>query len=167
MNKFIFLDIDGVLATPACIKGGLWALCDDKQQLLGEILESTEANIVLSSSWRTNDLESTKEYMSESGFNFVDKIVGITVRAYQLLSKDSIGKLSIPRGVEINKWLYDNVHYQPSDYRRMIVGEDFTYVILDDDSDMLLEQSPYFIKTNSREGLTDDQVASAIKILNG
>ena len=61
MEKIIFLDIDGVLATPEYLKDGQWALNPDKQKLLGEILAETDAKIVLSSSWRYATLEKTKE----------------------------------------------------------------------------------------------------------
>ena len=60
MKKIIFLDIDGVLATPEYLKDGLWALNPDKQEMLGKILSETNADIVLSSSWRQNTLEETK-----------------------------------------------------------------------------------------------------------
>ena len=66
MKKYIFLDIDGVIAIPKF--GEHWGLDDLKQDLLGEILEKSNAEIVLSSSWRKDSLDSTKEYMSERGF---------------------------------------------------------------------------------------------------
>ena len=68
MRKIIFLDIDGVIATPENIDNGSWGLVDTKQELLGEILKYTNADIVLSSSWRENDLHNTKMYMDEKGF---------------------------------------------------------------------------------------------------
>ena len=54
MEKYIFLDIDGVLATPKSIEGvgGEWRIEDEKQELLKHIIDSTGAKIVLSSSWR-------------------------------------------------------------------------------------------------------------------
>lgn len=45
------------------------------------------------------------------------------------------------------------------------VGVDYSYVILDDDSDMLYEQRNYFVQT-TQEGLTEEDVSKAIKILN-
>lgn len=61
IQKIIFLDIDGVLATPEYLKDGLWGLHPEKQKLLGEILSQTDAQIVLSSSWRLPNLYDTKK----------------------------------------------------------------------------------------------------------
>ena len=41
-----------------------------------------------------------------------------------------------------------------------------SYVILDDDPDMLLEQKDNFVKTSWRDGLTALHTRKAIKILN-
>ena len=99
MEKYIFLDIDGVIATPESVNHGMWGLADSKQQLLGKILKETGASIVLSSSWRKSTVEETKEYMTEHGFLFSDKIIGVTIRAYHYVKNIH---LSIPRGVEIS-----------------------------------------------------------------
>lgn len=167
MKKIIFLDIDGVLALPNCLKDGMWALCDAKQKLLGELLDNTDAKIVLSSSWRKLDVDTTKMYMDQEGFWFSDEIVGVTIRAYQFLEKGSKVHLSIPRGVEIKQWLDTHIHSNNGkDWERQIPGADFTYVIIDDDADMLLEQQPYFLRTDSEEGLTKEIVQTATEILN-
>ena len=63
MQKIIFLDIDGVLATPEYLKDGEWALNPVKQNILKSIIDETDAKIVLSSSWRLHTLEETKEFM--------------------------------------------------------------------------------------------------------
>ena len=45
--------------------------------------------------------------------------------------------------------------------------EPYTYVILDDDSDMLESQLPYFVQTDwMKRGLSQDDAEQAIKILN-
>lgn len=167
MNKFIFLDIDGVIATPTYIKEGQWALNPEKQLLLGEILDKTKANIVLSSSWRLSTLEETKEYMVSEDFMFTEYLVGVTIRAYQWLERGTGIHLSIPRGVEIKQWIDTHIHSNNGkDWKRKEVGKDFTYVILDDGKDMLLEQKDYFINTDGEIGLTKEHVEQAIKILN-
>jgi hypothetical protein len=48
--------------------------------------------------------------MKGEGFLFYDKIIGVTIRAYQYLDKTKKIHLSIPRGVEIMQWLDTNVH---------------------------------------------------------
>ena len=39
--RFIFLDIDGVIATPNTLEDGMWGLTPEKQDLLGMIIEKT------------------------------------------------------------------------------------------------------------------------------
>lgn len=167
MEKIIFLDIDGVLATPEYLKNGQWALNPEKQKLLGEILAQTDAKIVLSSSWRYATLEKTKEHMEAKGFLFNDKLIGVTIRAYQWLERGTGIHLSIPRGVEIKQWIDTHIHSDNGkNWERKILGKDFTYVILDDECDMLLEHKDNFIRTNSVIGLTNDDVRIAVEILN-
>lgn len=167
MEKIIFLDIDGVLATTEYLKDGRWALNPEKQKLLGEILAQTDAKIVLSSSWRHATLEKTKEHMESEGFLFNDKLIGVTIRAYQWLERGTGIHLSIPRGVEINQWIDTHIHSDNGkNWERKKLGKDFTYVILDDECDMLLEHKDNFIRTNSEIGLTNDDVRCAVGILN-
>lgn len=167
MEKIIFLDIDGVLAIPSCLKDGMWALSDEKQKLLGKILDETDAKIVLSSSWRYATLEKTKEHMESEGFLFNDKLIGVTIRAYHYLEKGTGIHLSIPRGVEIKQWIDTHIHSNNGkDWNRKQEGKDFTYLILDDDVDMLLEHKDNFINTDGMKGLSDDDVERAVAILN-
>ena len=167
MKKIIFLDIDGVLAIPSCLKDGMWALSDDKQKLLGDLIKATNCEIVLSSSWRYHSLEKTKEHMQSEGFLFNDNLIGVTIRAYQYLEKGTKIHLSIPRGVEIKQWIDANINSENGkNWKRKKIGKDYSYVILDDDSDMLLEQKDFFIRTNPEKGLTKENVEQAIKILN-
>jgi hypothetical protein len=183
MIKIIFLDIDGVIAIPDTVKHGMWALNPKKQDLLGIILETTDAKIVLSSSWRKHTLQETIEYMKENGFEYSDEIIGITIRAYHYIEKGI--HLSIPRGVEIKQWIDTHLIYPWYAYperneefkiynddgsfkmmRSQKKGIDFNYVILDDDSDMLLEHKNNFIQCDSIEGLTKENANKAIDILS-
>ena len=167
MQKIIFLDIDGVLATPDYIKDGMWALNPKKQELLAKIIDETDAKIVLSSSWRWATLEKTKEHMESKGFLFIDKLIGVTIRAYQYIDRESKIHLSIPRGVEIKQWIDTNIHSENGkNWDKKKIGVDYNYIILDDDDDMLLEQKNYFIHTNPITGLTEEDVQKAILILN-
>ena len=163
--RFIFLDIDGVIATPKTVEHGMWALTPEKQNLLGMIIEKTGAKIVLTSSWRKHTLESTIEHMKEHGFRFCDEIVGVTIRAYHYIEKGI--HLSIPRGVEIKQWIDTNIHSNNGkNWNRKKLGKDWNYVILDDDSDMLLEHKDNFICCDSVEGLTLEQANKAIEVLS-
>ena len=168
MDKYIFLDIDGVLATPKSIEGvgGEWKIEDEKQELLKHIIDSTGAKIVLSSSWRKWDLETTIEFMKEKGFWFSDLIIGVTIRAYQYLDRTKKIHLSIPRGVEIKQWIDANIHSDNGkNYNRKRLGVDYKYLILDDENDMLLEHKDYFVKTHPTKGLTSEDVKKGNRIL--
>lgn len=163
--NIIFLDIDGVIATPKTIKDGMWGLTPEKQDLLEIILKKTNAKIVISSSWRKHNLQDTIEHMNKKGFRFCDKIVGITLRAYHYIEKGI--HLSIPRGVEIKQWIDTNIHSNNGkDWEQKELGKDWNYIILDDDTDMLLEQKNNFINCDSMEGLTIEQVNKAIELLS-
>ncbi len=166
MRKIIFLDIDGVLATPACIdESGTWTFTNSCQDNLEFLLKETGAEIVISSSWRMHSLEATVTHFKDKGFRFCDKITGITIRAYHYIEKGI--HLSIPRGVEIKQWLDYNLHSKGGhDFHRLKPGTDFSYVILDDDSDFLLEQGPYFVRCNPTDGLDLSAMNKAISILN-
>ena len=165
--KYIFLDIDGVIATPESLEegSGTWAFTNECMDNLEYLLKNTGAKIVVSSSWRKHTLDSTITYFDEKGFRFCSDIIGITIRAYHYIEKGI--HLSIPRGVEIKQWIDTNVHSQNGqNFVRKKPRQDFSYVILDDDTDMLLEQQPYFVRTNPAEGLTIADTNKAISILN-
>lgn len=165
MDKFIFLDIDGVIATPKKITHGTWDLTDECQRNLGIILKKTKAKIIISSSWRMSTLENTKEKLKEHGFLFVDDIIGQTIRGYDYIQKGV--HFSIPRGVEIKQWMDTKIHSDDGkNFNRKKINVDFTYVIIDDDSDMLLEHKNNFVKTYSRLGLSYQDVTECIRILN-
>jgi len=149
INKIIFLDFDGVITT--------WdtnfRLNKDKLVLLGKIIEATDCSLIISSSWRSYDVSSTIEKLSDEmdyynnhmKFPFCDRIIGITDRLRRF-SSDC-------RGTEIKKWIEANKYK----------GK---YAILDDDRDMLEEQLPFFINTDQMYGLSEENVKKAINILN-
>jgi hypothetical protein len=168
MKKIIFLDIDGVLATPECItEYGTWGLVESKQNLFKKLMDDTNAEIVLSSSWRKWDLEGTKQFMKQEGFWFWDKIIGVTIRAYQYLDRTKKIHLSLPRGVEIQQWIDTNIHSDNGkNWERKKLNTDYVYVILDDESDMIYSQRNNFVQTDSKLGLSEEDVEIATKILN-
>lgn len=159
MNKFIFLDLDGVLNSnlyycrkhhneryaeaiaqyPEELALGVSSIDPVAVGNLNKILEATSAKIVVSSSWRHDP------YLPD-----IFKAVGIKAPIFDVtpLSESRI------RGEEIQAWLDKQT-------------EPYTYVILDDDSDMLESQLPYFVQTNwMGRGLSSDNAEQAIKILN-
>lgn len=156
--KIIFLDFDGVITTPA----SCGCLSAPKMQLVKKIVDATGAKIVISSSWRRRDVESTLEEITDSGNPFVndtpflmpEAVVGITDRMYAFRFGDAAKHYRVYRGVEILRYLDEHPEVE-------------NYVILDDDADMLLPQKDHFIQTDGVEGITEEDAERAIRILNG
>ena len=153
-RKILFLDIDGVLASTdfLCKSGGKF-IDKEKVSLLNK-LKPYDVEVVISSSWGYND-DTVKE-LTECGLELT--IIGGT---------DHFHSDWLCRGNEIAKWLNDNcgnfdvfdgTTYSYSD-------EDYEYVILDDDVDMLMCQKDNFIRVDSYEALTEEDIENAIDIL--
>lgn len=156
MKKCIFLDFDGVVTT---LKSN-WTLDKKKMELVKRICDETGAKIVISSSWRRYTLADTIEAITnhqiEIGhepFLMPKYIVGVTARMYAFKHGNREEHFGLHRGVEIHQWLLEH-------------PEVANYVILDDDSDMLLSQKKNFIKTHPYRGISKRDVEKAIKILN-
>ena len=152
MNKIIFLDFDGVLNTEHY--QGLLQYQDKPWQdeygaffdptavkQLKRIIDATDADIVVESSWKYLGLDAMKELWEVR--NLPGTIIDITP---SLLGKN--------KGVEIASWL--------SKYAK----QDLRYVIIDDEFVILDSQLPHFILTNPYEGITEEQANRAISMLN-
>lgn len=159
--KLIFLDIDGVLNSweyaeryneDRVDKYDLWqeSLDEDAIERLNEIVERTGGLVVISSTWRMSfDSATLENALMKLGFR--GTIIGSTpVLRKSVQVKD--GRW-IHRGYEIENWLNalgDSVE---------------SYVIIDDDNDMLESQQSNFVKTSVEYGLQDKQVERATSIL--
>ena len=152
MNKIIFLDFDGVLNTEHYqgllqYQGKPWqdeygAFFDPKAvKQLKRIIDATDADIVVESSWKYLGLDAMKELWEVR--NLPGTIIDITP---SLLGKN--------KGVEIASWL--------SKYAK----QDIRYVIIDDEYVILDSQLTHFILTNPYEGITEEQANRAISMLN-
>lgn len=161
--KVIFLDIDGVLNSeitcqywynltkgngcggffdeedPATKENVKWG--EDLVENLKYIVEKTNAEIVISSTWRNFfSLDKFKEMFATYNWSnapIIDK---------------TPGSISRVRGKEVLAWLNKNKVDK--------------YVILDDDSDFLSTQQEYLVNTSFAKGLTKEKADEAIKILN-
>lgn len=180
-DKIIFLDIDGVLNTS---RTRFLKFDEECMKNLEDILDATGAKIVVSSSWRNIEPIMEDQFMKHGCTKKIwDAVIGITVRAYDYLKKGS--NLPIVRGNEIKEWIDHHLiypwyatpsldeHYkefnEDGTFRNMKSnkkGIDFSYVIFDDDIDMLYDQKDNFINTHHETGITKEHVAEAIKILN-
>ena len=152
MNKIIFLDFDGVLNTEHYqgllqYQGKPWQdeygeFFDPKAvKQLKRIIDATDADIVVESSWKYLGLDAMKELWEVR--NLPGTIIDITP---SLLGKN--------KGVEIASWL--------SKYAK----QDIRYVIIDDEYVILDSQLSHFILTNPYEGITEEQANRAISMLN-
>ena len=129
---------------------------------LNLLTDKTNAKIVISSTWRMGrTIDELKKLFEEVGIK--GEIIGITPH---LTFSDGHG---VDRGNEIKRWIDINCKR----WYNEIFGEDDSekfnlesYVILDDDPDMLLEQKDNFVRTSWRDGLTALHTRKAIKILN-
>lgn len=149
----LFLDVDGVLNCRSSFvpgKSGYKLLDPDKIELLAEICEATECQIVMSSTWRMDN-------------DFRERFTAQTKREWPFASTwrtppDHIYRngvyLAKIRGDEIAYWLGSN-------------GHQGAYAIVDDDSDMLAEQRPFFVQTTFETGLQRSHADRLIAILNG
>ena len=108
---------------------------------LKRIIDATDADIVVESSWKYLGLDAMKELWEVR--NLPGTIIDITP---SLLGKN--------KGVEIASWL--------SKYAK----QDLRYVIIDDEFVILDSQLPHFILTNPYEGITEEQANRAISMLN-
>lgn len=140
-KKVIFLDIDGVLNSKKTL--GVYGehLSSEMVRRLNKIVKLTDADVVVSSSWRIlYELPILQAMMFNQGMTWAHKIVDRT--------KD----FTSCRGAEIQDYLDTHDKYD-------------VYCILDDETDMLDEQKPFFIRTDWNVGLSEDDVSSAIRIL--
>lgn len=138
-RKVLFLDVDGVLNMWG--SGGLFTLNKNRLKLLKEIVEKTNCEIVLSSTWR-------KSYDHVRKLNNSLKYRGMKISSFTPISNNG------HRGTEIQTWL-DEPKFEG------------VYAIVDDDSDMLNSQLRNFFQTDGKYGLTPTIVYRIITHLNG
>ena len=153
--KIIFLDIDGVLNFNGCRDkiGGVYFVNDDKIKLLKEIIDRTDAKIVLSSTWRLGWFDRDHYMFTVNAEDFEKLEQKLKEFDIEFLSRTPLTKERY-RGSEIELWL------------EKWNGEEVEkFVIIDDDSDM----KPYMdriVKTSFEVGLTKENVEMAVKMLN-
>lgn len=150
--KILLLDIDGVLCVLSDCNGrdkhgqNFSTKCVDN---LRRIIDYTNADIVVSSTWRIyGDM-----YELWRDRNLPGKIVGITPQIRDNTAKWSGTYVDQRRGKEIEQYLN-------------MVQFTGKYCIIDDDEDMLQEQFKFFVKTETSVGLTKTLANRAIAILN-
>ena len=140
----LFLDVDGVLNRCGASNQGLE---QDKVQQLRRIVESSNPDIVVSSTWRRYDhqMERLTELLHSIGAN----VVGTT----PILEFEHSGGIysAKSRGAEIQAYIDEH-------------GTPLSMVILDDMNDME-HLSPFLIQTKSFVGLTKEIADKVIGVL--
>lgn len=113
-------------------------LCRRRISMLNGLCEETDSVVVVSSSWRNgHTLEELGAILGDSGATF--RIIGKTpYTGYE-------------RGTEISLWLKDNINQEE---HGCLYFDFYRYAIIDDDSDMLLNQAQHFFQTDNYSGLT-------------
>lgn len=169
LNKIIFLDIDGVLNTECHqrmlqYEGKPWqdmhgAFFDPQAvEQLQRIVGTTQADIVIESSWKYLGLEAMQRMWKDR--RLPGRVIDIAPSAISdsmLLSADldTTDPSSLHcKGIEIASWLADNEM------------QDAPYVIIDDEYVVLESQQTHLVMTNPYDGITEELATQAIHILN-
>jgi hypothetical protein len=165
--KVIFLDIDGVLNSLDNMRVNtlLWKnnigksrdefghLFDERcVKWLSYIIEKTNAVIVISSTWRSSGLDKMQTMWQARGL--IGEIIACTPTMVkpEIINLYAASNNEADRGYEIQQWIDDN---KPE-----------RFCIIDDDSDMLNIQMPYFVRTQSDIGIDYKAANKIIAILN-
>lgn len=154
--RIIFLDIDGVLncdiffngrtktqLKKAVKKGDInrinyykSQICPERLSWLNELCSEFDIKVVLSATMRKRGLEHCRNVLTGCGATF------------EIIDTTPIFDSNCVRGNEILMWIKEHEE---------IVGPYYDYkdyVIIDDDSDMLLWQKEHFFQTDTYSGLT-------------
>jgi hypothetical protein len=164
--KILFLDFDGVLNSGESfhenhearlraeergddpigimVEHGwpLGHICPKNVECLNYIVEQTGCSIVVSSVWRSHELDELRGWLKTRGFRYPDMVIGRTANF----------QVSACRGYEIHDWLNKSENVN-------------SFVIIDDDCDMY-HLMPYLVNTDGRVGLTMEKAKVAVDLLN-
>ena len=166
MDKYLFLDFDGVLNTefyqdllmsqgkPYRDKHGPFFDPVAVEQLK-RVIDSTHADIVIESSWKYLGLEALQDMWMDR--QLPGRVIAVTpsiVSASWSLDDNGLDARQ-SKGIEIDFWLFENA------------TQDASYVIIDDEYVVFDTQLPRFILTNPFDGLTELLADRAIALLNG
>ena len=169
MEKYLFLDFDGVLNTSRYAKllrnegidpfDEFGAMFDPETIVnLKSIIEQTNCKIVLSTSWRNEGLLRMRSLWKDR--NLPGEIFSMTPILLSTTYQDSLNgeMFCIPelnaKALEINAWLRQNA------------SKSFNYVIVDDENVFFQKQQKHLVLTDEYDGLTVDKADKAIEILN-
>lgn len=151
MEKYIFLDFDGVINTP---KG---KFAKKAVANLLHLVERSDAKIIISSTWRLQGMEYIQQLWQE--YQLPGEVIDLTPSCNSTNFSNVDGQeewqgLHGCKGLEIAEWL------------RLNAKEPYQYIILDDEEDFLFSQREHLVKVEGSKGLDKADVRVAIQILN-
>ena len=162
MKRYIFLDIDGVIAGDndwgRRIADGSCAFNNGAIRALTRVFDEVpDTEIVISSTWRKGEtVASLRDIFKLRGFKYYYRIIDKTP-VLQLEQQEGIPYSCCPRGVEIETWIRMNT-----------AGVDqYRYCIIDDGSDMLYYQRDNFVHIHHTELFNEKYALKTIDILKG
>ncbi len=172
MKKIIFLDIDGVLNSGKSFSDKNYnhhaslgigeeyhSFYPEYKQRLNKLIETYDAKIVISSTWR--------KYYGLSGM--------ASIWENEKMSGEIIGVTGVSscgfRGLEIDKWIDDNLGYIVTIHQDVMkINCDkvdlSNYLIIDDDSDMTYYQRYNFCHTRFATGFDEISYEKSNEILS-
>ena len=162
MNKYIFLDIDGVLNSVDWFKqnknvSGYIEINPDKVRLLKEIVDETGASIILSSSWR--ELHTSNGNQGHEMYTYLID----SLKQFGLYIKDHTPYINDNRPLEIKTWIEENEKDNPVSF--VSLDDDYTYEWNEKYGiEKCLIQTSFYAPNG---GLNEKHVEKAIEILNG
>lgn len=147
MKPVIFLDFDGVLNSlrSTLAMGGTSRHQFDPVavNLVSRLAREGDANVVVSSAWRIgSNVPELRSILGTYSATLAARVIDMTPRG------------TGQRGAEIAEWLADH----PDQHNR-------SFVIIDDDSDMLDGQRPHFVQTQHRDGFGVPEYLRALEII--
>jgi len=147
--NIIFLDIDGVLCTARShmaydSPGGQWSHWDTTAcAMITNLCLKYDCRIVISSTWRMHEKQLFERLEEHK----------LDVYLHEDWSTPVLHKLSCERGHEIEDWLKRH----RTEYE--------TFIILDDNDDMLPQQKPFLVLTHEDDGISSSNYKDCINKL--
>ena len=152
--RFIFLDIDGVLnkvSTKERTPSGYIFVEDSKILLLKDLIDKTNAKVILSSTWRSgwNDLNNGLDTKDAKDFILLrNKLKEFGIELYDYTSCP----ITSDRGSKIKEWISTNF-------------EDVNSILILDDESNIKPFNKFFIRTSFCDGLMEKHIKKSIEIL--
>lgn len=155
--KLIFLDVDGNLNYLGCkarSATGCLGIEDEKVKLLRQIIDHTDASVILTSTWKTDWFRT--QYIED-----LPKDGQYLVRQLGKYGIFILDKTEDPSWAQRGQGILDFIENSKYNVEQ--------FVILDDESFDFIELGleNHFVKTSFADGLLPEHVEKAVSILNG